>query len=100
VKLQDAQSSSEKILENKQSGAQDDSGLQDANTALATTLRAVETSDRPIPSQVIAVYDRAGARARAGIAAWKRIKQTNLLELNSQLQESCLAPVNIPDIEE
>jgi septation ring formation regulator EzrA len=100
AKLKEAQSSSEKILENKQSGAQDNSGLQDANAALAWALRAVETSDRPIPSQVIAVYKEAGGRARAGMAAWKRFAQINLVELNRQLQESYLAPVNIPEIEE
>ena len=60
----------------------------------------VETSDCPIPSQAIAVYDEASPRTRAGIAAWKRFKQINLVELNSQLQESGLAPVNIPEIEE
>jgi photosystem II stability/assembly factor-like uncharacterized protein len=100
VKLQEAQSSIENILKNKQSGAQNDSGLQDANTALASALRVVETSDCTIPSQAIAVYDEASPRARAGIAAWKRFKQINLVELNRQLQESGLAPVNIPEIEE
>jgi photosystem II stability/assembly factor-like uncharacterized protein len=100
AKLQEAQSSSEKIFQNKQSAAQDDSSLQDTNDALDWALRAVETSDRPIPSQVIAVYDRAGARARAGMAAWKRFKQINLVELNRQMQESSLAPINISEIEE
>jgi photosystem II stability/assembly factor-like uncharacterized protein len=100
AKLQEAQSSGEKILENKQSGAPDNPGLQDANAALDTALRAVETSDRPIPSQVIAVYNEAGARARAGMAAWKRFKQINLVELNRQLQKSSLAPVSISEIEE
>jgi photosystem II stability/assembly factor-like uncharacterized protein len=100
AQLQEAQSSSEKILENKQSGAPNGSDLEDANSLLDSVLRAVETSDRPIPSRVIAVYDDAGPRARAGIAAWKRFKQINLVELNRQLQESGLAPVNISEIED
>jgi photosystem II stability/assembly factor-like uncharacterized protein len=100
AKLQEAQSSSEKILGNKQSGAPNGSDLEDANSVLDSVLRAVETSDRPIPSQVIAVYDQAGSRARAGMAAWKRFKEINLVELNRRLQESNVAPVNILEIEE
>jgi hypothetical protein len=99
TKLQEAKSSTDKILENNQPGAHDDSGLQDVDTALGSALRAVETSDRPIPSQVIAVYGEAAPRARAGSAAWKRFQQVNLVELNHALTEFGLASVNTSDIE-
>jgi hypothetical protein len=100
AKLQEARSSNEEILENKQSGAPNGSDLEDANLVLDSVLRAVETSDRPIPSQVITVYDEARARARAGIAAWNRFKQINLVELNRQLQKSGFASLNTSEIEE
>ena len=53
-----------------------------------------------MPSQAIAVYQESGPLAKARIAEWGRFKQTRLEQLNQQLREANLAPIEIAEIEQ
>ena len=97
--LGDAQFGIGKILTNKEHAPEDGPGLQDAYTALASSLRVVEGGDRAVPSQVIAVYKESSQQVKARIAEWVRFKQTTLAQLNRQLREANFAPIAIAEIE-
>jgi hypothetical protein len=74
-------------------------GLQDAYAGLASALRAVESGDRPAPSQAIAVYHESSQAAAVALREWAEFKQKELPRLNQQLREAHLAPINIAEIE-
>ena len=97
--LTGAQSTLGKLVTNKQHGAGEAPGLQSSYTALESALRVVESGDREVPSQAIAVYKEASQQAKASIAEWKQFKQTQLARLNQQLGKANLAPVAIAEIE-
>jgi len=88
-----------KIVSNKGSVPGEPGGLQDAFTGLASALRAVESGDREVPAQAIDVYRESSERAKVGIAAWEKFKQTKLRELNRKLQEGNAEPVTVSEIE-
>ncbi|MFZ0798509.1 MAG: hypothetical protein WAM98_12055 [Terriglobales bacterium] len=93
--LAEAQSGIAKILTNKEHAAEDGPGLKDAYTGLASALRVVESGDRAVPSQAIAVYKESSQQVRARVAEWSRFKQTRLPQLNQQLREANFAPIAI-----
>jgi photosystem II stability/assembly factor-like uncharacterized protein len=97
--LAEAQSGIARILTNKEH-ATEDSGLKDAYTALASALRVVESGDRAVPSQAIALYKESSPQVKARIAEWIRFKQTRLAQLNQQLREADFSPVAISEIEQ
>ena len=97
--LAEAQSGISKILTNKEHAADESPGLQDAYTGLASALRVVESGDRAVPSQAIAVYKESSQQVKARIAEWARFKQTRLAQLNQQLREANFAPIAIAEIE-
>jgi photosystem II stability/assembly factor-like uncharacterized protein len=97
--LTDAQSGIGKILTNKEYAAAEGPGLQDAYTGLASALRVVESGDRAVPSQAIAVYRESSPQVRTRIAEWTRFKQTKLEQLNQQLREADFAPIETAEIE-
>jgi len=88
-----------KILMKKEHAADEGPGLQDAYTGLASALRVVESGDRAVPSQAIAVYRESSQQVKAGIAEWARFKQTRLAQLNQRLRDANLAPIAIAEIE-
>jgi photosystem II stability/assembly factor-like uncharacterized protein len=88
------------ILTSKGHSADIGPGLQDAYNALASSLRVVESGDRAVPSQAIAVYRESSQPIKARIADWLRFKQTRLPQLNQQLQDANLEPIAIAEIEE
>ena len=97
--LADAQSAIGKILKNRERGATDGPGLQDAYTGLASALRVVESGDRAIPSQAISVFNESSPQIKARIAEWTQFKQVKLASLNRQLQDAGLTPIAIGEIE-
>ncbi len=97
--LAGVQSDISKLLTNKEH-AGDGSGLQDAYTALASALRVVESGDRAVPSQAIAVYEHSSPQVKARIAEWGQFKQARMAQLNQQLREANLAPIAIAEIEQ
>jgi hypothetical protein len=74
-------------------------GLETASTGLASALRVVEGSDRPVPSQAIELYQQSAEAAKAGIAEWTKLKSTQLIQLNDNLRNAGLATVQISKIE-
>jgi hypothetical protein len=72
-------------------------GLQDAYKDLASALRVVESGDRTVPSQAIAVYEESIPPMKARIAEWTTYKQTKLARLNQQLVNGNLVPITIPE---
>ena len=97
--LTGAQSTLGKLVINRTHAAAEGPGLQDAYTGLTSALRVVESGDRAVPSQAIAVYKESSEQAKASIAEWKHFKQTQLAELNQQLGKANLAPIAIAEIE-
>src|SRR5207253_4655678 len=96
--LEEGQSGIGKILTNKEHAADEGPGLQDAYAGLASALRVVESGDRAVPSQAIAVYQESSRQVKARIAEWTRFKQTRLAQLNRQLSEAHVAPISIAKI--
>ena len=72
-------------------------GLQESYNGLASALRVVESGDRVVPAQAIAVYQESSQHAKARIAEWTQFKRTRLTQLNQQLREADLAPVTTAD---
>jgi photosystem II stability/assembly factor-like uncharacterized protein len=94
--LAEAQSQMGKILAGTPGQS---TGLQDAYTGLASALRVVESGDRPAPSQALAVYQESSQRSKLGLNDWATFKQTRLPQLNQQLRDASLTPINIAEIE-
>src|ERR1700688_1709037 len=62
--LAEAGSAIGKILTNKEHAADESPGLQDAYAGLASALRVVESGDRAVPSQAIAVYQESSLQVK------------------------------------
>jgi photosystem II stability/assembly factor-like uncharacterized protein len=97
--LADAQTEISKI-ETKPGAVGESSGLEDAFADMASALSVVESGDRAVPSQAIAVYTESSQRVKAAIAEWKEFKTTKLRRLNQKLSEAGLAPIAISEIEQ
>jgi photosystem II stability/assembly factor-like uncharacterized protein len=94
--LKQAQADIEKILKDGGESA----GLRDAFAGLAAALRVVESGDRAVPSQAIAVYKETSEQVKARIAEWSLFKKTRLTQLNQQLRDTNFTPVAIAEIEQ
>jgi hypothetical protein len=94
-----AQSAIGKLVINKERAAAEAPGLQDAYTGLASALRVIESGDRAVPSQAIAVYKESSQQAKTCIAEWNQFKQRQLAQLNQQLGKANLAPIAVAEIE-
>ncbi|HWZ80906.1 MAG TPA: hypothetical protein VNX87_30490 [Candidatus Sulfotelmatobacter sp.] len=76
-----------------------DMGLDKANTGLSAALRVVESSDRPVPAQALAVYRESSAAAKLALAKWNAFKSKRLPELNHQLEGASLPPLAVAQTE-
>jgi hypothetical protein len=94
AELSGAQSTLAKIVMNKDA-EQDGPGLQEAYAGLVSALRVVESGDRAVPSQAIAVYEQLSPQVKTRLAEWARFKQTNLPQLNQKLHEANLDSIVI-----
>jgi hypothetical protein len=74
-------------------------GLTQASSALSAALRVVESSDRAIPTQAMAVYEQGNQAMKTRIAEWTQLKAGSLKQLNDQLKQANLAPIAIAEIE-
>ena len=74
-------------------------GLEKANAGLASALRVVESSDRAIPAQAMAVEQESSAAMRVEAGEWSQFKTARLPELNQQLQKANVGPIAISEIE-
>ena len=96
--LADAQSEISKI-QAKPGTVGQASGLEAAFADMASALRVVESGDRAVPAQAIAVYNESSQRAKIAIGEWNEFKTTKLRRLNQKLSEAKLAPITISEIE-
>jgi hypothetical protein len=94
--LQDAQAQIARIVGKSESYPEEIPGLQDAYSNLASALRVVEGGNRPIPSQVLTLYQESSRRVKKGIAEWKQLKEVNLPKLNQKLRKEGLAAIPAP----
>ena len=98
--LVDAQTEISKIETKPVASAGQVTGLQDAFADMASALRVVESGDRAVPSQAIAVYEESDPRVKAAIAKWNEFKTTQLPRLNQELTGAHLVPIAISEIEQ
>ena len=98
--LLDAQTEISKILTKPAASPGQPRNLQDAFADMASALRVVESGDRAVPSQAMAVYDESSHRVTAAIAEWNAFKTTQLPRLNQELAGAHLAPIAISEIEQ
>jgi len=96
----EAQAEIGRMLTGQEAAAGQGSGLQEAYTGLASALQVVESGDRGVPAQAIAVYKESSQGVKARIAEWSAFKQTRLPQLNQKLREGKLAPIDISEIEQ
>ena len=88
------------ILTNKEPSSEQVPGLQDAYGGLVSALQVVESGDRAVPSQAIAVYKESSQQVKVRIAEWTAFKQVKLPPLNLKLREGNLEPIAISEIEQ
>jgi hypothetical protein len=73
---------STKVLRQKLAGlVEGGSGLATANSELTSALNVVESSDRPVPAQALAVYELARTASQAKLAQWATLKAGPLAKL-------------------
>ena len=70
-------------------------GLDAANMQIITALNAVESSDRPAPSQALAVYRLARTASRAKLKQWAIFKSGPLAIFNQELTSQGLSVIAI-----
>ena len=68
------------------------SGLAAASGGLASALSAVESGDRPTPSQALEVYQLSAQAAKNSLAEWKKLQSGALAQLNQALQANGFNP--------
>ena len=83
-----------RILLNREH-AREAPGLQNAYRGLTSALRVVESGDRAVPAQAIAVFKESSPQVKAGIEKWALFKQTRLEQLNQQLRAAGLEVIAI-----
>jgi hypothetical protein len=98
--LVSAQTEIAKIVNTPENIPGQSTGLQDAFADMASALRVVESGDRAVPAQAIAVYNESHQRVKAAIAEWNDFKTTRLPMLNQKLSEGNLGPIAISEIEQ
>ena len=74
-------------------------GLKEANSGLSGALGVVESGDRAVPSQAIAVYEQSDQAMKLRLAEWSQLKTGSLKQLNDQLKQANLTPIAIAEIE-
>ena len=68
------------------------SGLAGASGGLASALSAVESGDRPTPSQTLEVYRLSAEAAKTSLAEWKKLQSGALAQLIQALQANGFKP--------
>jgi len=84
-----------KILDGNGARSGDALGLQLASSDIASALRVVESGNRTVPSQALAVFDESERAAKLRIAEWSEIKTLRLPDLNNALKQANQRPISI-----
>lgn len=77
-----------------------ETGLRSANMGLLSALGVVEGGDRAVPSQAIELYKRSSAAMNQRVNEWGQLKTHDLPELNRQLQQAGMKPIQVALIEQ
>ncbi len=72
-------------------------GLENASTELASALAVVESSDRPVPSQAIALYHESADALKMRLADWNHVKTNWLPQLNQHLRQHNFTPIEFTE---
>jgi hypothetical protein len=88
------------ILADTEGSAGNAIGLENASAGLTSALAVVESGDRAVPSQAIALYHDSSEALKRSIADWNHFKTTRLLQLNQQLHQGNMAPIAISELAE
>ena len=75
-------------------------GLENANTGVASALAVVESGDRAVPSQAMALYHESIQALKLRIADWNHIKTNWLPQLNQHLRQNNVMPIAITEVPE
>jgi septal ring factor EnvC (AmiA/AmiB activator) len=89
-----------KILAGSEDPASKIEGLENSSGGLTSALAVVESSDRPVPSQAIALYHESSEALKQRVADWNHVKTNWLPQLNLHLREGNLAPIVISGMAE
>jgi photosystem II stability/assembly factor-like uncharacterized protein len=98
--LSQLESEIRKILAGSEDPKNSAVGLEDANKGLASALAVVESSDRAVPSQAIALYHESSQALKLRITDWNHVKTNWLPQLNQHLRQGGIAPIVISEIVE
>jgi photosystem II stability/assembly factor-like uncharacterized protein len=89
-----------KILAGKEDSTSNALGLETASSGLTSALAVVESGDRAIPPQAIALYHESSQALKLRIADWNQVKTNWLPELNQHLRQKNIAPIAISELVE
>jgi hypothetical protein len=90
----------EKILAGNRDSASNAVGLQNASAGLASALAVVESGDRAVPSQAIALYQESSQAMKQRIADWNHVKTNWLPQLNQHLRQANMTPIAVSEAAE
>ncbi|HWY54766.1 MAG TPA: hypothetical protein VNZ03_09900 [Terriglobales bacterium] len=102
--LKSAVSQLESEIQKVSVGSEDPSnkvvGLENASKGLTSALAVIESGDRAVPSQAIALYEESSQALKLRIADWNHVKTNWLPQLNQHLRQGNIAPIVIGEIVE
>ncbi|MGB9234193.1 MAG: hypothetical protein WCC04_07240 [Terriglobales bacterium] len=73
----------------------DELGIESASSHIAAALQVVESGDRTVPAQAIAVFEEADRAAKMRMSDWNAVKTKQMPPLNDQLKRANEGPVFI-----
>jgi photosystem II stability/assembly factor-like uncharacterized protein len=89
-----------KILAGSEGSTSSAIGLEKASSGLGSALAVVESGDRAVPSQAIALYHESRQVLKLRLADWNHVKTNWLPQVNQHLRQNNLPPIAINEIAE
>jgi hypothetical protein len=89
-----------KILTSSEDPTGNAVGLENASAGLTSALAAVESGDRAVPSQAIALYHESSQALKLRTADWNHVKTNWLPQLNQHLRQKNMTPIVISEVTE
>ena len=86
-----------KILAGTDDSTPKTEGLENVSSGLASTLAVVESSDRPVPSQAIALYQESADALKLRVGDWNHVKTNWLPQLNQHLRQHNFTPIEFSE---
>jgi len=97
-RIEQVQDAIKKIV-NGTGGSGGNLGLQSASGGLASALRVVESGNRAVPEQAVAVFEESDRAAKLRIDEWNNLEVTLLVQLNDELKQANEIPIPIGGVE-